>query len=811
MTVENTNRRNDYPGTGTTDTFPYTFKITQDEDILVVEVDDAGIMTELILNTDYTVTGAGDLAGGNVVRTAGNLPTGYNIALILDPEFTQRTDLRNQGEAFRQTMEDALDRNVQMILRQQVDLDLCVKAQDGEAGADLTLPALEADKFLKIDGTGKAIELVTGSPATGVIQTVGTTAELIAALQGTDDILIAAGTYALDLASVAPNQAVKRTIRGESMQNTILQLSGSTGFDFVAAVGSDRVDGVSLQNLTLENVGTVAEVLKNAVGCADVLIKDAGTTAFYGCTKMTRCVAQDPGTYGFHLGTNFDGCHVYDGAGAMTAGFYLSTELSSCRVRGIAGTTYGFQDTKQMSGCQAYGTDIGFFDCKEMGECRATLTGGDGFNVCDRMSTSAALTPGQHGFNGCTRMTCCYTQTVTGTGFRQCVDVHQCEAQNVGAASYHFDGCTNVLLPTIGGTGLGFNNNTFVGEYDTIIDRANYASDTDAGTALKTALENSNIRSVFIKYSASNYEIGATTTVTANKLIHAELGATILMNGANIQLDVSAGQIECRNLIIDGNDVAGVSATDGIVKVGTMPSVHFYNCIVKNSDLGSNAAGITGTISSSSEPVVGGFWDCTVEDCYVGMYQVANVFGGTLQNCTDAGAVNIFNSGGILCSVTGTTAATDGFRSCFYLNGCTVVMADTATIVDAFKTCRRLSDCKASGVGITNGFNLCFAMSACEATFCANDGFVSCTELSGCVSEDNTDDGFLQCNAMSGCRAEDNGGDGFQGCENISAYRATGNTGWGMRNCSQIAAGDCTGNTAGTYTGSTLQDAGSTK
>ena len=65
MTVSTEVDHNEYTGNGVTTTFPYTFRIFQKSDLVVQVVDLNENITELILDTDYIVTGAGGYNGGN--------------------------------------------------------------------------------------------------------------------------------------------------------------------------------------------------------------------------------------------------------------------------------------------------------------------------------------------------------------------------------------------------------------------------------------------------------------------------------------------------------------------------------------------------------------------------------------------------------------------------------------------------------------------------------------------------------------------------------------------------------------------------
>ena len=94
-------------GTGVIATIPYTFPITADTDLVGVQRDLDGAETTLTLTTDYTVTGAGTLAGGNIVSVAA-IPLGYTWVFKRVRSITQTTDLRNQGAYYPEVIEDAL-------------------------------------------------------------------------------------------------------------------------------------------------------------------------------------------------------------------------------------------------------------------------------------------------------------------------------------------------------------------------------------------------------------------------------------------------------------------------------------------------------------------------------------------------------------------------------------------------------------------------------------------------------------------------------------------------------------------------------
>lgn len=126
MTVSTEVDHNDYTGNGVTTSFPYTFRIFKKSDLVVQVVDLNENITELILDTDYTVTGAGGYTGGNVVLSS-PLANGYQISISRELPVTQETDLRNQGKFFAEVHEDAFDKLTMLIQQVRSWLSLALR------------------------------------------------------------------------------------------------------------------------------------------------------------------------------------------------------------------------------------------------------------------------------------------------------------------------------------------------------------------------------------------------------------------------------------------------------------------------------------------------------------------------------------------------------------------------------------------------------------------------------------------------------------------------------------------------------------
>ena len=118
MTVSTEVDHNEYTGNGVTTSFPYTFRIFKKSDLVVQVVDLSENIIDLVLDTDYTVTGAGGYTGGNVVLSS-PLANGYQISISRELPVTQETDLRNQGKFFAEVHEDAFDK-LTMLIQQAI-------------------------------------------------------------------------------------------------------------------------------------------------------------------------------------------------------------------------------------------------------------------------------------------------------------------------------------------------------------------------------------------------------------------------------------------------------------------------------------------------------------------------------------------------------------------------------------------------------------------------------------------------------------------------------------------------------------------
>lgn len=163
MTVPSATNKVSYAGNDSTTIFSFSFKIFLNTDITVTIRDSAGNETVQVLNTDYTVTGVGDDAGGSITYpvTGDPLPTGSSIFIERILTQTQDTNLRNQGDWNPEVVEDELDRSRMIDQQEQTEIDRTVKFKTttDRSGNTNEIPDAEDGKVLGWNSTGDLVNL----------------------------------------------------------------------------------------------------------------------------------------------------------------------------------------------------------------------------------------------------------------------------------------------------------------------------------------------------------------------------------------------------------------------------------------------------------------------------------------------------------------------------------------------------------------------------------------------------------------------------------------------------------------------------
>lgn len=192
MTIASIANKKQYDGNDVTTDFAFPYKFILDSHLVVVLTDINDVDTILILDTDYTVTGAGDEGGGTVTYPLNPfgtpLATGEVLTIYREVSNLQGIDLSNQGAFFLEILEDSLDYLTMITQQVQEKVDRCVKTtvtdpddpptlanfnqmvEDGLASLKFIIDGLTIlsndnvannDKIPIVDVTGDALNYVT--------------------------------------------------------------------------------------------------------------------------------------------------------------------------------------------------------------------------------------------------------------------------------------------------------------------------------------------------------------------------------------------------------------------------------------------------------------------------------------------------------------------------------------------------------------------------------------------------------------------------------------------------------------------------
>jgi len=183
MPVTSTDNKVIYAGDDVTTVFAYAFKIFAASELTVEEIlISTGAVTALVLNTDYTVSGAGTASGGNVTLLGGSLASAKNLSIRRVLPLTQEKDLEDNSPTPAAVTEEVYDRDVMIAQQQQEQIDRSLKIDSSQSGISVILPAPEANKFWGWDAAGTAPENKTASDLSAVEK-----ASTVDAEAGTDD------------------------------------------------------------------------------------------------------------------------------------------------------------------------------------------------------------------------------------------------------------------------------------------------------------------------------------------------------------------------------------------------------------------------------------------------------------------------------------------------------------------------------------------------------------------------------------------------------------------------------------------------
>ena len=345
MTVSSQTPINRSTGNGVTTVFPYGFKIISEADI---EVTVDGVVKTL--NVDYTVSGVGNEAGGNVTMTAApaNLASVVrrrNMALV------RTTDYQDQGEMPAATLDNDFDSAVLMIQQVDEQIGRAVTVPAGVTGFNGQLPDPVSSMFLRINSAADGFDLVS-EVTPGAL----TVTPFIETLLNDTDATAARVTLG---AQVAGSYQAAGSYAASGANNDITSLAGLTSpvsevrqlQPITAAIASNAITitpsalSLEFRNTTLTN-GAVSFVEGTPAALVIASTDSFGLVTAAGNQRIAILAINNAGTIELAAaalagGVSLDETGVITTATAAT----LGTQIKAANARtGVAYRVIGFVD-----------------------------------------------------------------------------------------------------------------------------------------------------------------------------------------------------------------------------------------------------------------------------------------------------------------------------------------------------------------------------------------------------------------------------------------------------------------------------------
>ena len=265
-----------YSGNGVTVVFDYTFKIVDDDDLVVTLRAADGTETVQTLTTDYTVAGGGDAAGGQITMVTAPA-TGEKLVITRAVDLTQEVNLENRGAFVPEVIEQSFDKLTQIAQDHQEQLDRSIKVDKFDV-ADLdqlvsditTLAAIDTD-ISTVAGVSSEVTTVAGNNAN--VTTVAGISGNVTTVAGIAADVTAVAADATDIGTVAASIANVNAVGGNIANvNTVAGISAN-----VTTVAGDSADIATVAGISA-NVSTVA-AMQSSVSTVALIAADVTAVA----------------------------------------------------------------------------------------------------------------------------------------------------------------------------------------------------------------------------------------------------------------------------------------------------------------------------------------------------------------------------------------------------------------------------------------------------------------------------------------------------------------------------------------------------
>ena len=222
MTLETTTSKAVYTGNGATTEFPFSFKVWDEDQILVSVTDAQGYVQE---TGEYSVTLS---AGGGTVfylHDGAPLPSGWKLAITRDMPFTQEDDYITGTRFDPEVIETALDKATaeRQQLLEQLQRAVILPPTSDETPEDMAQELLRArDEAVKSAGTAKNSEQAAADSASDAAASEQAAAEheqeARKLLEDAQDTFLNINSITAEAETLEPGQAAEAEFVPDSMR-----------------------------------------------------------------------------------------------------------------------------------------------------------------------------------------------------------------------------------------------------------------------------------------------------------------------------------------------------------------------------------------------------------------------------------------------------------------------------------------------------------------------------------------------------------------------------------------------------------------
>jgi hypothetical protein len=303
MTVSTASPRVTYTGAGTTGPFAIPYYFLENDDLKVVRTTIAtGAESTLALTTDYTITGAGDPAGGALTLIT-SLSSAYKLTIIRDPDLLQSISYPRNDKFPSATHEKALDKLTMLAQRVYDIATRAFRLSDGDTTTSVVLPQAVANRALKWNGTATGLAnsaydpdtLQSAAAASAAAAAVSESAAAASATASSNSAIDSSGyatnasnsaaAAAATLASALWRDVVFKTI----VDSPVNVVQGDNGKLFVIDTAGGSVV-VNLPQISATTMPFTVGIKKETSDANTVTVNRAGTDTIDGAASKVYTV-----------------------------------------------------------------------------------------------------------------------------------------------------------------------------------------------------------------------------------------------------------------------------------------------------------------------------------------------------------------------------------------------------------------------------------------------------------------------------------------------------------------------------------------